>query len=82
MVLKIRHCRISPNKQIEEEVKLQSYIISFLFVCFFYFFYLFIYFFTEKQYMKRPMKVSIKGLQMRSKMSITFTCIFSREDHL
>ena len=80
MVLKIRHCRISPNKQIEEEVKLQSYIISFLFV--FFLFFLFIFFFTEKQYMKRPMKVSIKGLQMRSKMSIIFTCIFSREDHL
>ena len=46
-------------------------------------------FFTGKQYMQTPMKVSIKVQRiigplsrMRSRMSITFKCIFSGEDHL
>ena len=30
-VLKIIHCRISSTEKIEEDVKLQSYILSFLF---------------------------------------------------
>ena len=48
-----------------------------------------LFFFTGKQYMKTPMKVFIKVQRivgtlskMRSRISITFKCIFSGEDDL
>ena len=47
-LLKIIYCRISPTEYIEEEVKLQSYVLSFLA------------FFAGELYMKTFVQVSMK----------------------
>ena len=56
-MLKILHCRIYPTERMEEEVKLQPYILSSPV------------FFAEKQYMKTPVKVSIKGQRITGALS-------------
>ena len=68
-------CRISETNQIEEEVKFQSYMLSFLFL-----------FFTGKQYMKTSIKVSIKVKRIiwalsrcQSRRTIIFKCILFGE---
>ena len=69
-VLKVLYCGISPTKKIEEEFKLQPYILSFL------------YFVARNQYRKTPIKVSIKVqriircLYRMSIQNVTFRCIF------
>ena len=55
--LKIIHCKISPTEQIEKEVKLQSYILSFLF------------FSAGEQYMKTPANISMKGQRIDGALS-------------
>ena len=60
-VSKIVHCRISPTDQIEEEVKLQSYILSSLFFLFD--------FFAGEQCMKTLVKVSMKVQRITGALS-------------
>ena len=56
-VLKTIRCKISPTKKIEEEVKLQSYILIFLG------------FFAGEQYMKTAVKVSMKVQRITGALS-------------
>ena len=72
-VLKIIHCRIYPTKQIEEEVKLQSYILSFLY-CFFS-----LESNTGKRLWRSPWnyrELLELFLECQFRTSITFWCIF------
>ena len=70
---KIIHCRISPTEKIEKEVKLQSYMLSFLF------------FFSLESSIWKRLQISIwkdrESMELFlgcwSRVSITFSCVFA-----
>ena len=65
-VLNILHCRISPTKNTEEKVKLQSYILSFLF------------FFCWKAIYENAYKCLHKGTEIYLRiLVIILKCIFA-----